>query len=416
VSTDLPLPLIAVRGTPSECGVAYGRQAADLVAANIEAYLDRFATRARLDQTTVRRAGTAFRDATRAYQPRIAAMLDGVAAGADVLVEELYAVNGRTELLSGALRSECTSVGVLDSRTAGGHTLLAQNWDWHPAQRPYTVLLATRDERGFAVITLAEAGMVAKAGLNSAGVGLCVNLLGSDRDGRPGGVPYHVLLRGALEADCLSLALRAVCTMPRSASVNLMLGQAGPQYEDGAPVGISGGTSGGGSAGVPEAASGGASSGASGGVSSAGWTGGEVVDVELVPGAVGVLNPVDGLLTHANHLVSGVPARDTYADRGGSSYFRGARVARLLATPKSPTPGTTAVAGLISESAIAAALADPLRQPHAICRHADPRDGDDDLSETLYSVIMDLDDRRLSVAAGPPCAHPYVDVVLDKVV
>jgi hypothetical protein len=28
---------------------------------------------------------------------------------------------------------------------------------------------------------------------------------------------------------------------------------------------------------------------------------------------------------------------------------------------------------------------------------------------------MDLDDRRISVAAGPPCAHTYVDVALDKV-
>jgi len=42
-------------------------------------------------------------------------------------------------------------------------------------------------------------------------------------------VPYHVVLRAVLEADCLSLALRAVCRMPRSASVNLMLGQAWPK-------------------------------------------------------------------------------------------------------------------------------------------------------------------------------------------
>ena len=24
---------------------------------------------------------------------------------------------------------------------------LAQNWDWHPEQRPYTLLLITRDEQ-----------------------------------------------------------------------------------------------------------------------------------------------------------------------------------------------------------------------------------------------------------------------------
>lgn len=360
MSPGLPLPLISVEGTPAECGAAYGCHAADLIAANVDTYVRRFADRAGLAPSTVRAAGAAFRDATREHVPRIAAMLDGVAEGAGVGVEDVYAVNGRTELLYGTASHECTAIGVLDSRSASGHTLLAQNWDWHPAQRPYTVLLATRDESGFEVVTMAEAGMLAKAGLNSAGVGLCVNLLGSDRDGRPGGVPYHVVLRAALEADCLTLALRAVCSMPRSASVNLLLGQAGGDLP------------------------------------------GEVIDLELVPGDVGVLHPVDGLLTHSNHFVTGLPVHDTLADKGGSSYFRGARAARLLP------------AGPIGAKDVAATLADHLSYPHAICRHADPRDNEDDLSETLYSVIMDLDERRLSIAAGPPCGSSYVEVPQDR--
>jgi isopenicillin-N N-acyltransferase-like protein len=357
MSPDLPLPLITVQGTPAECGVAYGREAAGLIAANIEVYRRRFATRADLGRAAVRRAGAAFREATWAHQPRIAEMLDAVAAGAGVAVEDLYAINGRTELLYGAVTGECTSAGILGSRSASGHTLLAQNWDWHPDQRPYTVLLSTYDEAGFGVLTLTEAGMVAKAGFNSAGVGLCVNVLGSDRDGRPGGVPYHVLLRAALEADCMALALRAVCSMPRSASVNLLLGQAGER-------------------------------------------GGEVLDVELVPGDVGVLHPVDGLLTHANHMLTGLPVHDTYTDRGGSTFFRGARAARLLPD------------GDIAEADLAAMLADHFSHPHAICRHADPRDGEDDLAETLYSLIMDLDDRRLLIAEGPPCEHKYAEFSL----
>jgi isopenicillin-N N-acyltransferase-like protein len=314
-----------------------------------------------LTTSAVRAAGAAFRAATRRYQPRIADLLDGVAEGAGVDVDDVYALNGRTELLYGAVPSECTSIGLLDERAASGHTTLAQNWDWHPAQRPYTVLLATRDEHGFGVLTLAEAGMVAKAGVNSAGVGLCLNVLTTDRDGRPGGVPYHVVLRAVLEQDCLGLALRTLCGMPRSASVNLMLGQAGEP--------------------------------------------GEVIDVEAVPGDVGVLHPVDGLVTHANHVLTRVAARDTFADRGGSSYFRGARVQRLLAR-----------ATTIGEDDIATALADHLSFPHGICRHADPRDSDDDPSESLYSVILDLDERRLAVAAGPPCGSAYVPVLLDKVV
>ena len=156
--TDLPLPLISVSGPPGECGRGYGRAAADLIAANLRAYGARFAARAGLTTSRVRAAGASFRTATRRYQPRIADLLDGVAEGAGVDVDDLYALNGRTELLYGAMPSECTSIGVLDERAASGHTTLAQNWDWHPAQRPYTVLLATRDEDDSAVVTLAEAG------------------------------------------------------------------------------------------------------------------------------------------------------------------------------------------------------------------------------------------------------------------
>jgi isopenicillin-N N-acyltransferase-like protein len=61
-------------------------------------------------------------------------------------------------------------------------------------------------------------------------------------------------------------------------------------------------------------------------------------------------------------------------------------------------------------------LADHASFPHAICRHADPRDGDDDLTETLYSMIMDLDERRLLIAEGPPCGHAYTEVSLEKLI
>jgi isopenicillin-N N-acyltransferase-like protein len=287
-------------------------------------------------------------------------MLDGLAEGAGVAVEEIYALNGRTELLYGSAPCECTSIGVLDSRTATGHTLLAQNWDWHPAQRPYTLLLGTRDERGFAVLTLAEAGMLAKAGVNSAGLGVCVNMLGSDRDGRPGGLPYHVLLRAALEARTLARALQAVCAAPRSASINLLLGQA---YVGCAP--------------------------------------GEVLDLELAPGAVGLLHPEDGVVTHANHFESGIGVHDTLHDLGGSSFYRSARARRLLGSAP------------LHDKDLAAVLCDHGGYPHAICRHDLDAPSEDERSESLYSVVMDLDERRMAIAPGPPCgAEAYAEVRL----
>jgi isopenicillin-N N-acyltransferase-like protein len=374
----LPLPVIAVTGALAECGAAYGRAAADLIAGNLAVYRRRFATRAGLDAVAVRRAGAGFRAGTRRLQPRIAAMLDGLAEGAGVSVEEVYALNARTELLYGTSPApgECTAVGVLDSHTADGHTVLAQNWDWHPAQRPYTLLLATRDERGHAIATLAEAGMLAKTGLNSAGLGLCVNMLSCDRDGRPGGLPYHVLLRAALETDSLGAALRAVCNAPRSASVNLLLGQAGP------PPG-----------------------------------GGELIDLELVPGDLGVRHPVDGILAHANHLESPVPVHDRRKDDAGSSWYRSARADRLLRRATAGLAGAdggAAGSGRVGRDHLVALLADHGGYPYGICRHVDERDDEDERSESIFSVVLDLDERRLSLAPGPPCGGGYVDRTLDQ--
>ncbi|MDG4763372.1 C45 family autoproteolytic acyltransferase/hydrolase [Solwaraspora sp. WMMD406] len=386
----LPVPLVSVSGTPAECGAGYGAAVAETISVNAALYLRRFRDEAGLSTAAVRIAGGAFRAATQQAHPRVAAMLDGVADGAGVAVEEIYALNARTELLYGTTTSGvgtgvagaappqgpldddptrgapdgadggCTTVGVLGTHSDSGHLLLGQNWDWHPDQRVAMLLLATLDERGTAVLTLAEAGMLAKTGLNSAGLGVCVNMLGCDRDGlgagRTPGVPYHVLLRAVLEAGNLGQATRVACRTARNASINLLLGQAGPR-------------------------------------------GGELLDLEVVPGDVGWAHPVDGVLTHANHLETGLPVRDTLKDLGGSSLFRAARARRLLADQ---SRGRS-----IGYADLASVFHDHLGAPLAICRHLDERDPVADQAETVYSVLLDLDERRLGLAVGPPCRHDY---------
>lgn len=78
-------------------------------------------------------------------------------------------MNARTELLANAPTPPvvgCTAVAPVSQITRDGHLLLGQNWDWCEDLPDTTVLLATRDERGHGVDSLAEAGMLAKTGLN----------------------------------------------------------------------------------------------------------------------------------------------------------------------------------------------------------------------------------------------------------
>jgi isopenicillin-N N-acyltransferase-like protein len=338
---DSPLRVIDVSGTPAEMGRRYGVEAADLVRANVDAYLARFARALGLNREGVARAGAAFAATTRLHFPRLADMLEACADAAGVEAALIYAINARSELLYGNPAQECTSIGLLSEST-----VLAQNWDWHPDQRPYTLLLITRDERGHQVAALTEAGMLAKAGLNNSHLGVCVNLIGCDRDGRPGGVPYHVLLRSVLEADSLSWATRNAIRAPRSASINLLIGQSHPE-------------------------------------------GGELVDLELAPGEVGWLNPQDGILVHANHFESNVPVYDTIKDWGGSSLFRSARARRML----------------IEKKSILDVLTDHHSYPLSICRHLDARDADADRSETIWTVVMNLNECSIELISGPPCTR-----------
>jgi isopenicillin-N N-acyltransferase-like protein len=325
-----------------------------LIKENVAAYLARFDRAKGLTPAYVKEQGAIYRLTTQAHFPRLATVLDEMAAAAEVDADLIYAINARSELLYGSptcgTPQECTSIGDLRN----GKTVLAQNWDWHPEQRPYTLLLITRDENGHEVAALTEAGMLAKSGLNNKGIGVCVNLLGSDRDGAPGGVPYHVILRSVLEADSLSWATRYAVRSPRSASINLLIGQS---FQDG----------------------------------------GEIIDLELVPGEAGWLHPVDGILVHANHFESNVPVYDTLKDWGGSSLFRSARARRLLT----------------EKNDILEVLKDHHSAPLAICRHLDDRDDEDDKSETIWTVLMDLDALSLQLIPGPPCGgDPGITVSL----
>jgi isopenicillin-N N-acyltransferase-like protein len=124
--------------------------------------------------------------------------LAGIAIGAGVDVRELLAVNARTELIASRSADECSVVG------AGG--LLAQNWDWHPDLQESTVVwIVHEDGRWFATVT--EAGILAKIGLNDAGLGVCLNLLATSADGGLEGVPIHLLLRRVMACRSVDSAV-----------------------------------------------------------------------------------------------------------------------------------------------------------------------------------------------------------------
>jgi isopenicillin-N N-acyltransferase-like protein len=171
-------------------------------------------------------------DSVRAFRPDLAAEIEGIATGSGLAPALLFAINARTELLSGGFLAvtggECSTLGIVDE--GGTKAILAQTWDFHPDLRSSRVIWTIESQGGTMLTTFTEAGIVGKLGLNDRGLAVGMNFLASERDARTGGVPVHVLARATIEgAGTVAEASELICTTATAASVCLTV--AGPAEE-----------------------------------------------------------------------------------------------------------------------------------------------------------------------------------------
>ncbi|HEY9368242.1 C45 family peptidase [Streptomyces sp.] len=215
---------------PRRRGRARGRLlAADLHGA-LDAY-DRLFVLSGIAPATVRDDADRALHAVDAFRPALRAQIEGIAEGAGVEPWRIAALNARTEILARGRAvppGECSTV-VRRVRTAGGGAthigathIGVQTWDWHVELSPYWHTLASGGG-AHRYVGLTEHGILAKIGVNSAGLALHFNILGH-RDDRVGGVPMHVLAALVLEeADDVAHALRIVRAAPITSSGSFML-------------------------------------------------------------------------------------------------------------------------------------------------------------------------------------------------
>ena len=362
-----PFPHIRVEGGPRERGHSYGEQAGERIRRSIEAYEGVFDHYAGWDWGQVTAEAARYRDPISRFGKKYLEEIGGIADGAGVPEADVLAINVRTEVMFAAkaraaaelgdqahLPHECSAFAVLPSRSDDGHTLIGQNWDWLLHSFDTCVVLEAHQDDGPDFVTVVEAGLLAKTGMNSSGIGLATNALVSDRDRGEPGVPYHLLLRAILDAETISDAYAALQQGVRSSSANYLVA-----HVDGAAV-----------------------------------------DVEGAPGDFGRLYlnfPEDGVVLHTNHFRS--PA------------FDGKDVS-LWVMPDSPfrlERMRTGVqdAGQVSLDTFRGLLADHMNYPSGVCCHPDARMDPYDQGATVASVLMDLDQKRMWVADGHPCTNPY---------
>ena len=149
-------PIVMATGGPRERGRAYGQAARDRVHGSIELYRAIFSHYTGLTWDQVRGRAGAFVEPIDALDVQLLPEMEGIAEGAAVDAEDVLALNVRTEVMyglgaPGAAAAECTALGLAGTRSAAGHVVVAENWDWKPRARDTCVLLVmvSPDRTGF---------------------------------------------------------------------------------------------------------------------------------------------------------------------------------------------------------------------------------------------------------------------------
>lgn len=339
---------IEVAGLPRDMGRQIGEAAGEEIRGFCAAALPLVNKTMRVSRAAADEVVAAALRSADQYSPDMVEEIRGMAEGARVSVHDIMLLQVRNQLQPGA-DAGCTSLALAAQGQPRSGRLVAQNWDNDPALDPFTVVLTRRPLGKPALMTITQAGLIAYIGFNEAGIGLCLNTLPAPS--RHLGVPHYFTVRGIYEADSLEGAVHAVERAIRAIPANIML--ATPQGP---------------------------------------------VDLEVTLERVHVLrDEAAGGITHTNHCRHPdlLPVNEQFAELI-QSHQRQRRVDQLLNAP----PGN------LDLEAVKSVLRDHEGFPRSICRHAND-DAGNGFWETVFSVIIEPQARRMQVSRGTPCKHPY---------
>ena len=266
----------------------------------------------------------------------------GIAHGAKVPFLSILAMNVRTEIAYGMFTDGCTAL----SWKTGTASFLAQNWDWQSQQAENLIRLYIRRSPRPSIDMITEAGIIGKIGLNSAGVGVCLNAI------RAKGVdfnklPVHLALRVCLDSTSKDEAIQKLTRCGIASSCHILVAD------------------------------------------NNGGTGLECshVHVTWLPMSG------DGILTHTNNFVKSHTVKENMDLKDSPRRLK--RINQLVDELKGVLDEDTPEPEL---GDIATLLKDEEDYPTSICRAPTSTN----TTSTLFSIIMDLGKRYAEVKLGRP--------------
>ena len=342
------LTIIRVTATePYERGVQYGEQAKSHIEKCLAYYKASFQKSGHEWQRVQKCAMEFYREVELAYPDQIEEVR-GIAAGSGLSVADIMVINSRYEISKFPKLPECTTGAVLPEATANRHAYALKNWDFNIAVRDHVVFLLIRND-DFWLAGFTEAGQMIRDGVNNSGIALCSNNLQSVEDHYGMGIPVTFMRRRILYSKSFEEAESVLLSTKRTISNNILL--------------IDG-------------------------------KNGIARDYEWYPSGADVLEPENGVLTHANHFVKN-PQRDALVGRPKN---RDLRLRELIMKHH----------GSVEVGHLKQALRDHMYYPLSICAH--PGDPDSAYARdraTVSSMIVDFQANEIYACVGSPCEEEY---------
>ena len=220
-------------------------------------------------------------------------------------------------------------------------SFLAQNWDWQEAQKQNLIILTIEQTDKPTIKMVTEAGLIGKIGLNSAGVGVCLNAIrikGMD----PTRLPCHLGLRMVLDSTSREEAVQKLENYGIASACHMLVADA---------------------------------------------TGGIGLEWSSVEVQKCTMNSLDQVF-HSNHYLLKHPGVGQDTNWLPDSSYRVTRIEEL----------TNKIDSAVTKDKIFDMFKDEANYPGAICRAQKGGSG----SASLFNIVMDLKAKRAVVTLGRP--------------
>ena len=222
------LRIVDLEGTPYQMGMVHGRTLKTEIRELIKRWKEDLEKTYRVTAEVFIRnllKKTDFRPATERWTPGLLDEVRGIADGAGVdfdtmyayqLVDEIWAMDADLGL------SKCTSIAA--GRRNGNPAYVAQNLDIPAFYHGFQTVLRIRDKReNLETLVFTIPGVVAANGLNSRSVAVCVNAV-TQLAYSPKGLPVAFVIRGILRQKSYERAVKFLQDIQPAAPQNYVIG------------------------------------------------------------------------------------------------------------------------------------------------------------------------------------------------